>query len=149
MARIKSTTRPKTGRLHRFVERFIIADGPDDTSYLDRADGLQVGPPYPRRALSKRSAEQWVDTHNPYIDGILEAELWERAFWFSQEAARERRSSSSALVAVWVAAALIAGIARLFVGITSGDGLLMLVYLFGGLAVWQLWWDSLADRRTK
>jgi hypothetical protein len=149
MARIKSTTRSKTGRLRQIVERFVVSDGPDDVSYHDRADGVLAGPPYPRRALSKRSAEQWVDTHNPYVDGILEAELWERAFWFSQEAAHQRRSSSSALVAVWVAAALIAGIARLFVGITSGDGLLMLVYLFGGLAVWQLWWDSLADRRKK
>ena len=98
----------------------------------------------PRRALPKREAERWVDDHNPFIAGSPEAQMFEQYFWLSQAQRRERRSWSRWLAAVWMGLAIVAGVLRWFA--PEGDGLLTLLYLFGFLAVGQLWWDALADR---
>ena len=42
-------------------------------------------------------------------------------------------------------AAIVAGLFRLLVGVTHGDGLLALVWVFGLAAVWALWRDALAN----
>jgi len=63
-----------------------------------------------------------------------------------QRGPRRRMTGHQVAAVVFAIAAFLAGVFRILIGITHGDGLLALVWLFGLAAVIVLWHDALADR---